>query len=160
MTGLGLTVLRVTLAVVFVAHGAHKLFGLWGGPNVGPGGVTATAEYLTRIGLGPGTVMAVLAGVIQLAGGTLLGAGLLTRWASAALLGYVAIGIWKEHARWGFFLNWVGEHGRGNGIEYSVVLAGALVCLILAGGGRWSLDGRRAANAESRAMGRARLRNR
>ena len=92
--------------------------------------------------------------------GTLLGVGLLTRWASAVLLGYVAIGIWKEHARWGFFLNWVGEHGRGNGVEYSVILAGALVCLILAGGGRWSFDGRRAARAESDAMGRARLRNR
>jgi putative oxidoreductase len=160
MTDLGLAVLRVALAVVFVAHGSHKLFGLWGGPNVGPGGLTATAEHLTRIGLGPATVMAVAAGAVQLAGGILLGAGLFTRWASAALLGYIAIGIWKEHARWGFFLNWVGEHGRGNGIEYSVVLAGALVCLILAGSGRWSLDGRRAANAESRALGRARLRNR
>jgi hypothetical protein len=38
------------------------------------------------------------------------------------------------------------------------VLVGALVCLILAGSGRWSFDGRRAAHAESRAMGRARLR--
>jgi putative oxidoreductase len=160
MTDIGLAVLRLALAIVFMAHGMNKLFGLFGGPNVGPGGLTATAEYLTRIGLGPAMAVAVVAGVVQLAGGILLGAGLLTRWASAAVLGYVVIGIWKEHARWGFFLNWAGEHGRGNGIEYSVILAGALVCLILAGGGRWSLDGRRAADAESRALGRARLRNR
>jgi len=102
--------------------------------------------------------MAVLAGAVQLTAGALVGVGLLTRWAAAALVGYVLIGIWKEHLRWGFFLNWVGAPGRGNGIEYSLVLLGALFCLILAGGGRWSLDGTRAERAASRAMGRARTR--
>ena len=158
MRDTGLAVLRLTLACVFVAHGMHKLFGLWSGPGVGPGGLPATAEHLASVGLQGGTTLAMLAGIVQLVGGALVGCGLLTRWAASALLGYVAIGIWKEHFRWGFFLNWVGEHGRGNGLEYSIVLVGALVCLILAGSGRWSFDGRRAADAESRAMGRARVR--
>ena len=148
------------LACVFVAHGLHKLFGFWAGPGVGPGGLPATSEHLVSVGLQGGTVMAVLAGVVQLAGGTLVGVGLLTRWAAAALLGYVIIGIFKEHLKWGFFLNWVSAPGRGNGIEYSLILVGALVCLSFAGSGRWSLDGKRAERAESRAMGLARARGR
>jgi putative oxidoreductase len=158
MTDVGLVILRVALACVFVAHGMHKLFAFWAGPGVGPGGLTATAEYLTSLGIEAGTVMAVLAGGVQLAAGALVGVGLLTRGAAAALVIYVLIGIWKEHLRWGFFLNWVGATGRGNGIEYSLVLLGALFCLILAGAGQWSLDGRRAERAASRAMGRARTR--
>lgn len=160
MRDTGLAVLRLALACVFLAHGMHKLFGYWSGPGVGPGGLRATAEHLANVGFPGGTALAVVAGVVQLAGGALVGVGLLTRWAASAVLGYVIIGIWKEHFRWGFFLNWAGEPGRGNGLEYSIVLVGALVCLILAGSGRWSFDGRRAARAESRAMGRARIRGR
>jgi putative oxidoreductase len=158
MRDTGLLVLRLTLASIFAAHGMHKLFGLWSGPGVGPGGLRATADHLASVGLPAAGTLAILAGVVQLAGGALVGVGLLTRWAASALLGYIVIGIWKEHLRWGFFLNWDGAPGRGNGLEYSIVLVGALVCLILAGSGRWSFDGRRAAHAESRAMGRARLR--
>jgi putative oxidoreductase len=158
MRDTGLLVLRLTLACVFVAHSMHKLFGFWAGPGVGPGGLPATAAHLASVGLQGGTAMAILAGGVQLLGGALVGVGLLTRYAASALLGYVIIGIWKEHFRWGLFLNWSGAQGRGNGLEYSIVLIGALVCLILAGSGRWSFDGRRAAHAESRAMGRARLR--
>jgi putative oxidoreductase len=160
MRDTGLAVLRLTLACVFVVHGMHKLFGYWSGPAVGPGGLRVTAEHLATVGLQGGTAVAILAGAVQLLGGALVGVGLLTRFAASALLGYVVIGIWKEHFRWGFFLNWVGAPGRGNGLEYSIVLIGALVCLILAGSGRWSFDGRRAARAESRALGRARLRGR
>lgn len=160
MTDAGLAILRVALACVFVAHGMHKLFGFWAGPGVGPGGLGPTAEHLASLGLQSSTFMAVLAGGVQLAAGALVGVGLLTRWAAAALVGYVLIGIWKEHLRWGFFLNWAGAHDRGNGIEYSLILLGVLACLILAGAGRWSLDGRRAERAASRAMGRARLRGR
>ena len=104
--------------------------------------------------------MAFLGGFLQLSAGVLIGSGLITRWASLAMLGYLGIVIWKEHAPWGFFLNWVGDQTRGNGMEYAVVMAGALVCLLLAGAGDWSLDGRRSKSAAARAAGRARLRSR
>lgn len=158
MPGLGLVVLRLVLAVVFVAHGTNILFGTWAGPGVGTGGLQATAQQYAALGLHPELLLAVLSGVTQLLGGLLLAFGLLTRYASVALLVYVGLGIWKEHMQWGFFLNWVRNPNQGLGIEYSVTLAGALVCLVFIGGGDWSIDGRRMNTKAARAMGRARLR--
>jgi putative oxidoreductase len=160
MTGLGLLVLRLCVAAVCVMHGAHKLFGFGGGvgTGVGPGGLNDTAQHFSQIGLNPGFLLAVIAGLTQFAGGLLLGVGFLTRWAAAALGVYFLVGIWKEHSPWGFFLNWTHTPTLGHGYEYAFVMLAALVCLALAGGGEWSLDGRRAKSAESLAAGRARLR--
>jgi putative oxidoreductase len=160
MLATGLLVLRLTLAAIFVAHGAHELFGFWGGPGAGPGGLDNAAARLTALGLEGGFALGLLAGVIQLAGGVLLGAGWLTRWASLAVLGYLAIWAAIEHVPWGFFLNWTAEPGRGHGLEYVVALGGGLVCLLLAGAGDLSVDGWRSKSAASRAAGRARLRGR
>jgi putative oxidoreductase len=160
MISLGLAILRLTLAVVLAIHGAHTLFGFWGGPGIGPGGLSPTASHYVSIGLEPGVPMAVLSGVIQLVGGLLLAVGFLTRWAAAALLGYLAISTWKEHAPWGFFINWVNDPTRGHGMEYAIVVMAALVLFIIAGGGDFSIDGRRSHSAASVAAGRARLRNR
>ena len=95
----------------------------------------------TTLGLSPGFLLAVLAGATQLAGGGLLLAGLLTRWAALALMIYCGIGIWADHGRWGFFLNWIVTPGRGHGVEYMVVLLGALTFVLLHGGGEWSMVG-------------------
>jgi putative oxidoreductase len=159
MVSLGLLVLRLAAGAVLVAHGAHKLFGAFAGPGIGPGGLTNTAAYFTSLGLEPGFPLAVLAGIVQFAGGLLLITGFLARWAAIAVLGYMAIGIWKEHAKWGFFLNWIGDSGRANGMEYSILFAGVLFCLAVTGAGDWSIDGRREVRAASRAAGRARLRH-
>jgi putative oxidoreductase len=158
MAGLGLLVLRLALAAVFVAHGSNKLFGAWSGPGVGAGGLANTAALYASLGIHPEFVLAVLASLTQLVGGLFVGAGYFVRWVSAALIIYLGIGIWKAHWQWGFFLNWTGVPGRGQGIEYSVVLTSALVCLILTGAGRWSIDGYRASSKATRAAGRARLR--
>jgi putative oxidoreductase len=158
MTGLGLVALRLGLAVVFVAHGAQVLFGAWGGPGVGPGGIAATAAFYLSLGLQPATLLAVLAGLIQLIGGLCLGLGLFSRPAVIALGAYIGVGAWTVHRHWGFFLNWMGVAGRREGLEYSIVIAAALVCLLVAGPGAWSVDGRRSTRAEARAAGRARLR--
>ena len=103
-------------------------------------------------------MLAVLSGVTQLVGGLLLAIGLLTRYASLALLVYVGIGVWKEHLQWGFFLNWTHHASQGLGIEYSLTLGGALICLVFVGGGDWSIDGQRENTQAARAAGRARLR--
>jgi putative oxidoreductase len=158
MTGLGLLVLRLSIATVCVVHGAHMLFGFAAGPGAGPGGLTSTSQHFGQIGLNPGFLLAVLAGLTQFAGGLLLGVGFLTRWAAAALGVYALIDIWKEHAPWGFFLNWTRDPTIGHGYEYALVILGGLICLAVTGGGEWSLDGRRAKSAESLAAGRARLR--
>jgi putative oxidoreductase len=162
MTSLGLFIARLALSAVFAAHGAHKLFGVFGGPGtgLGPGGLTATAAHFSRIGVEPAFLMAVLGGLLQLVGGLLLGVGFLSRWAAAALVGYLAIGAWKEHATWGFFLNWTANATLGHGLEYSIVLAASLACIVFAGAGDMSIDGLRSRTAASRAAGKARLRGR
>jgi putative oxidoreductase len=158
MNAAGLLVLRLVVAVVLVAHGSHQIFGVFAGPAVGPGGLTTTAARFSTLGLEPGYSLAVIAGTIQLAAGALITVGLLTRWAALATALYLGIVIWKDQWRWGFFANWMLNPERGHGIEMSVVLVGALVCLALAGPGDWSADGRRAQAAAARASGRARLR--
>ena len=158
MVGLGLAVLRLALATVFIAHGAHILFGLWAGPGIGAGGLDLTAVTFANKGLAPAFPLAVLAGIIEFAGGILLAIGWFTRVAAPLLAIVICVAIWKTQWAYGFFLNWVGAGDRGHGYEYSVVLLGALLCLTLTGGGEWSIDGRREASHVARQAGRARLR--
>jgi putative oxidoreductase len=159
MSTTGLLILRLALAVVSLAHGAHTLFGTMGGPGsgVGPGGLTQTGAQFAAMGL-PGYPIAVLAGLTQLIGGALLAVGYLTRWAATTLAALTLILAWKSQAPWGFFMNWVLEPGRGHGVEFSVVLLAAFICVALGGGGDWSVDGRRVRRQSYAAAGRARLR--
>ena len=158
MTAAGLFVLRIVLATVLLAHGAHEMFGIFSTPAVGAGGLAATASRFSGAGLEPGLVMAALSATVQLAAGLFIAIGFATRWAAVSALISLGLVIWKVQLPWGFFANWTVEPSRGHGIEISFVLAGALACLALAGAGDWSIDGRRARNAAARASGRARLR--
>lgn len=158
MIGLGLAVLRLALATVFVAHGAHILFGLWAGPGIGSGGLDLTAQAFAAMGLTPAFPLAVLAGIVEFAGGILLAIGWFTRVAAPLLALVICVTIWKMQWAYGFFLNWMGAPDRGQGFEYSVLLLAALVCLSFTGAGEWSIDGQREASRASRQAGRARLR--
>lgn len=158
MTAAGLLVLRLTLAFVLVSHGGHVLFGLGSGGGLGVGGLDQAAARYTASGLQPGFLVAALVGLVQFAGGLLISLGLLTRWASAAAIGLLGVIMWKEQAPWGVFLNWVLDPTRGHGMEWSIILMGALACLVLTGAGDWSIDGSRSRKAASRAAGRARVR--
>jgi len=158
VNGLSLMALRLVLAVVFIAHGAHRLFGLFAGPAIGVGGPEATAQIFATMGLEPNFPLAVLAGGLALVGGVLLAIGRFTRIVAPILALMTLIAVWKTQWQWGFFLNWVAAPDRGQGMEFSVVVIGALVCLALTGAGDWSIDGRRAHSAAARSAGRARLR--
>ena len=160
MASAGLFILRVTLAFVLVSHGGHILFGLGAGGGLGPGGIDQAAARFAAAGLEPGHLIAGIVGVIQFVGGLLIGVGLLSRWAALAAIALQGILIWKLQAQWGFYLNWTGDVTRGHGMEYSILIIGALSCLFLTGPGEWSLDGRREHSAARRAAGRARIRNR
>ena len=78
----GPAVLRLAIGAVFVAHGAQKLFGVWGG-----GGLAGTAAFFGQLGLTPAYPLAVLVGLVEFAGGLMLIAGALpcmppSRWSS------------------------------------------------------------------------------
>ena len=55
--GWGITVLRIIVGIIFMAHGSQKLFGWFGG-----GGLAGTAQFMESLGLTPGTLMAALSG--------------------------------------------------------------------------------------------------
>src|SRR6266542_3866534 len=69
----GLLLLRVFVGVAFFAHGTQKLFGWWGG--YGPQG---TGGFFASQGYRWGVPMAVIAGLTEAGGGTMLALGLAT----------------------------------------------------------------------------------
>lgn len=158
VNGLGLALLRLALATVFIAHGANMLFGVGAGPGIGAGGLDLTTQTFAANGLAPAFPLAVTVGVVELAGGVLLAIGWFTRIVAPLLSVVILVAVWKTQWAYGFFLNWLGAADRGQGYEYSLLLIGALACLALTGAGEWSIDGRREAAHASQQAGRARLR--
>ncbi len=62
--GAGLSVIRILVGIIFMAHGAQKLFGLFGGY-----GLEGTGQWMESIGLAPGYLMALLSGSAEFFGG-------------------------------------------------------------------------------------------
>ena len=151
MLSYGPTVLRASVGAVFIAHGAQKLFGLWGGP-----GLNGTTAMLTGLGLPYAQPLAVVLAAVEFGGGILLVLGGLTRWVTVALAVDMAVAIWKVHYRNGFFLS--DQASRGGGVEYAMVLLAVLVCLMLVGPGALSIDHSRSQSSEAAARNRARAR--
>ena len=145
----GPAALRLCVGAVFLAHGAQKLFGIWDGT-----GLAGTAALITSFGLTPAYPLAMLAGVAEFAGGILLILGGLTRWVALVLMVEVGVAVWKANYLNGLFLT---SHGIP-GVEYRLVLMGALLCLTLTGPGALSVDEWRNSSAEAKAAGRARAR--
>lgn len=121
-------VLRVPVGVILAAHGAQKLFGWFGGY-----GLEGTAGWLDSIGLGPGLMMAVLAGSAEFFGGVALILGLLTRPAALVAAFTMLVALLSVHLGNGFFLS-------NNGIEYALALLAATATLSLMGAGAFSID--------------------
>lgn len=153
MAGWGLTVLRVAVGLVFIAHGAQKLFGVFGG-----GGLAATAGYFGSLGLTPAYPLAVLWAVLEFGCGLLVFLGAWTRLAAIPLAIGMAVAVWKVHLVNGFFINWALAPGIGHGYEFTLVLIAACVCLSLSGAGELSIDRLLHRNAESALAGRQRIR--
>jgi len=125
---LGLLLLRLVIGLSFMAHGAQKLFGWFGG--YGPKG---TGGWMESMGIKPGVAAAVMAGLMELVGGLLLAAGFLTV-LGAALITLAMLGaIVKVHGKNGYW-------STANGYEYNLLLIAAAVALALTGAGTYSLD--------------------
>ena len=145
----GPAALRLCVGAVFLAHGAQKLFGAWNGP-----GLAGTTAFFTSLGLPYAYPLAILVAITELVGGALLILGGLTRWVALALAIDMGVAVWKVHYLNGFFLN----SPRGQGVEFALVLTGALLCLMLTGPGAFSWDEWRNSSAEAMRAGRARAR--
>jgi putative oxidoreductase len=128
--------LRIPVGIVFVAHGAQKLFGAFGGY-----GLEGTGQFMDSLGLSPGYAMALLAGAAEFFGGLALLLGLLVRPASAVLAFTMLVAIFAVHADKGLFM-------ANNGYEFALTLLAASVALIISGGGKASLDATLARRAD------------
>jgi putative oxidoreductase len=125
---LGLLVLRLAVGLLFVGHGAQKLFGSFGGH--GPEG---TAAFFESQGMRPGRLMARAAGAGEIVGGVLFAAGLLTPVGAALISAVMFTAMWTVHSGKGL---WATE----GGVEYNVVLIAAAFAVTAIGAGEWSLD--------------------
>jgi len=121
--------LRLALGVIFLAHGGQKLFGWLGGR-----GLAGTAGFLAgKLGLEPGMLWALLVGLGEFGGALLLLLGLFTRLGALAIAIVMLVAILKVH--WGTFF-------MPAGIEFAFSLLCSALALLIAGGGKFSMDAR------------------
>lgn len=128
--GLAALALRIPVGIIFAAHGAQKLFGWFGGY-----GLQGTAGWLDSIGLGPGLLMALLAGGAEFFGGLALIVGVLVRPAALSLAFAMLMAIFAVHIDNGLFMS-------NNGYEFALALFAASVSLMFSGAGAFSVDQR------------------
>lgn len=126
--GWGPTALRIPVGLIFVAHGAQKLFGAFGGY-----GLEGTGQFMASLGLTPGYLMALLAGSAEFFGGLALLLGLLVRPAAAVLSFAMLVAILSVHISHGLFM-------ANNGYEYALALLAVSVSLLFSGAGKLSVD--------------------
>src|SRR2546427_3236761 len=81
-------ILRSFVGVIFMAHGAQKLFGAFGGP-----GLEGAARYFEQLGFVPGNAWAFAVAVVEFIGGGGLLFGLPSRHSAPLLAGLLAVAM-------------------------------------------------------------------
>ena len=127
-----MTILRVTLGIVLLAHGLQKAFGWFGGF-----GWTNTINYFISVDV-PAWLGAVVI-TIETLGAILLIAGFAGR-LNAALMIPVIIGAYIiDHSANGFYMNWLGTQ-KGEGFEFDLLFVAIAIAIVIKGSGRFSVD--------------------
>ncbi|QPC45895.1 DoxX family protein [Mangrovibacillus cuniculi] len=128
MMDLGLLLIRLVVGLLFVGHGAQKLFGWFGGY-----GLKGTGGWFDSIGMKPGVTMALVAGLAEFVGGLLFALGFLTPVAGILLAVTMLVAIIKVHAANGLW-------STANGYEYNLTLIAVAVGIALIGPGAYAID--------------------
>ena len=113
-------ILRIGAGLLFMQHGAQKLFGLLGGVD----GAGATVPLVSQMGL---------AGVLELVGGLLIVIGLFTRPIAVVLVLEMIAAYFIAHMPQGGF-------PVQNGGELALLYALVFLFLAATGAGPWSVD--------------------
>ena len=124
---------RLTLGIIFFAHGSQKLLGWFGGS-----GWSGTIQFFEQSGVPP--FLAGLLIITEFFGGIAIILGFFTRLAALGLTIAMIVAIYKVHLQNGFFLNWFNVPNMGHGIEYSLALIGLSLSLLVWGAGNLSVD--------------------
>lgn len=123
-----LAILRIVAGLLFLEHGAIKLFGFPPGGQPGPQAMMSFMWF---------------AGVIEFVGGGLVALGLFTRVAAFVVSGEMAVAYWMAHAKNSLY-------PALNQGDAAILFCFVFLYLVFAGPGAWSLDGmigRKAAQA-------------
>lgn len=124
----GLLVVRVIIGILFIGHGAQKLFGWFGGP-----GLVGTAGWLGSIGLRPARFWALAGALSEFGGGLLFLLGLLNPLGALGISAAMLTAIITVHWHKGFW-------NSNGGIEFPLVNLATALGVALIGPGAYSLD--------------------
>ena len=127
---LGLAVLRLAVATIFIRHGAQKLFVY---------GFAGVSGAFTQMGVPFPGVMGPLIGVLEFFGGIALALGFLTRLLAIGFVLDMLGAILLVQVKKGF-----------SAYELEFLLLGSSVALVLAGAGRFSVDAMLAGRQENK----------
>lgn len=118
-----ITILRISLGLLFLAHGLLKVFTFT---------LPGTAQFFQSIGL-PG-FMAYVVTPLEVVGGLLLIAGIYTRWVAIGLFPILLVATFKAHWANGWLFT-----NEGGGWEFPAFFAVATVVQFLLGDGAYTL---------------------
>ncbi len=126
-SGWGLFVLRLAMGSVFIAHGAQKLFGAFGGP-----GLNGFSEMMAKMGLKPAIAWACAVALVEFVGGLFLVLGFLTQISAGLIAVVMAVALLTVHLKNGFFI-------KTGGFEFVLVLLAAAIALATLGPGNFAI---------------------
>ena len=119
----GMLPLRIVVGLVFLMHGAQKLFVF---------GLDGTADIMGKLGLPLPLLCAAIVIAVELLGGLAILLGVFARLAGALLSFEMVVAIIVARMHGGFFAPY--------GYEFELTLLGACLTFALNGPGRMSLD--------------------
>jgi putative oxidoreductase len=125
---LGLTILRVVLGVIFIAHGLPKI----------TTGMEGTAQAFAALSIPVPLAAAWLIALLETLGGMLLLVGFLVTPVALLLTAHMLTGIILVHAANGFYVVGAGQ----GGIEFNLLLGASLLAMVFCGPGLAAIDNR------------------
>lgn len=113
--------LRLALGLVFITHGADKLFG----------GIVGTTQFFASLSIPFPGISAWVVALVEFFGGIALVIGLFTRYAGLLLAIDMLVALFTAHFKSGAFTQ---------GYELAIVLLAASIALTLRGSGKLAID--------------------